>query len=112
MTCIRRSYILLPLVFLCGVLVPQAVANQKPLFETGSIVKSDGAQYAFHAIPCVTMAPGGNLIAVWTVNSAAPKSKLRIVGAMSRNSGRTWSAPFPLIDNSGKEDADPSLVID
>src|SRR6266498_1363001 len=80
--------------------------------ETGVVARSDGAEYAFNAIPCVTVTAGSHLIAAWTAHRAGPQPKLRIVGALSSDGGRTWSGPFPLIDNPGKTDADPSLVID
>jgi len=44
--------------------------------------------------------------------AADPKSKLRIVGALSSDGGRSWTAPFALIDNPGKSDADPNIVVD
>src|SRR6266508_1133476 len=78
--------------------------------EMGVVARSDGAEYAFNAIPCVTVTPGRKLIATWTAHRAGPHLKPRIVGALSPDGGRTWSAPFPLIDNPGKTDADPSIV--
>jgi predicted neuraminidase len=88
------------------------VTRQKPFFEMGMVVQSDGKDFATNSIPCVTATPGGHLIAVWTAAANTPKAKSRIAGALSSDGGRSWSAPFLIIDNPGKEDADPSLVID
>jgi hypothetical protein len=77
----------------------QGVAAQP---ETGVLARSDGAEFAINAIPYVTQTPGGNLLAAGTVHRAESQPKLRIVGAMSSDSGRTWSAPLPLIDNPAR----------
>src|ERR1043166_6166863 len=76
------------------------------------VARSTGQEFAINSIPCVTSTPGGNLIAVWTAHRAGASPKLRVVGAISRDDGLTWSAPVSLIDNPGKTDADPNLVID
>jgi hypothetical protein len=89
--------------------LPLAIAAQ---LQTGVVARSDGADFAVNAIPCVTRTPRGKLIATWTAHRPEAHPKLRIVGAISTDDGRSWSAPFPLIDNPGKTDADPSLVID
>ena len=87
-------------------------SQSKPAIETGLVAGADGATFALNAIPCVTATPGGKLIAVWCARAADPKSKLRIVGALSSDGGRSWTAPFALIDNPGKSDADPNIVVD
>jgi hypothetical protein len=94
---------------LLAVAVPCALTAQ---METGVVARTDGRDFAFNAIPCVTATPGGNLIAVWTAHRAESNPKLRVTGSISRDDGRTWSTPVTLIDNPGKTDADPSLVID
>src|SRR5437868_4095944 len=87
-------------------------SQSKPAIETGLVAGADGATFALNAIPCVTATPSGKLIAVWCARAADPKSKLRIVGALSSDGGRRWSAPLDLIDNPGKSDADPNIVVD
>jgi len=96
-------------IILIAWVLTQGVAAQP---EIGVLARSDGAEFAINAIPSVTLTFGGNLLAAWTAHRAESQPKLRIVGAMSSDSGRMWSAPFPLIDNPGKTDADPSLVVD
>jgi hypothetical protein len=49
---------------------------------------------------------------VWCARAADPKSKLRVAGALSSDGGLVWTPPFPLIDNPGKSDADPNIVVD
>jgi hypothetical protein len=90
----------------------RAFSQRKPSIQTGVVARADGAAFALNAIPCVTATPGGNLIAVWCARAADPKSKLRVVGVRSSDGGLTWTPPFALIDNAGKSDADPSIVID
>ncbi len=51
-------------------------------------------------------------MAVWTAHRAGPNPKLRVVGALSTDGGKTWTAPRVLIDNPGKTDADPTLIMD
>jgi predicted neuraminidase len=84
----------------------------KSFFELGTVIKADGGTFNVNAIPCVSVTPGGKLITVWTAPYGGLHSKMRVVGALSPDGGHTWSAPFTLIDNPGKEDADPNVVID
>jgi len=105
--------LLFSLVLTVGDLLGQPPEEEKPFFETGVVAKSAGGAFAFNAIPGVAATPGGKLLAVWIAYPAGPNPRLRIVGALSADGGRGWSPPFFLpIDNPGKEDADPSLVID
>jgi len=80
--------------------------------EMGVVAPSRGGDMAFNAIPCVAATPAGTFVAAWTAHRAGRDPKLRIYAALSADGGRTWSAPSLLIDNPGKTDADPSIVID
>ena len=80
--------------------------------ETSVVAPTNGRDFAINAIPCVTATPGGNLIAAWTAFRAEANPKLRVVASVSRDLGRSWSPPVTLIDNPGKTDADPSLIVD
>lgn len=85
-------------------------AKHRAFFESGAVVRSEAG--AFYAIPCVTLTPDRKLIAVWVGPASTPKHKSQITGALSSDGGRTWSSPFTLINNPGKEDADPNLIVD
>src|SRR5215831_13132925 len=89
-----------------------AFSQRKPSIHTGVVARADGAAFMLNAIPCVTATPDGNLIAVWCARAADPKSKLRVVGALSSDGGLIWTPLFPLIDNPGKSDADPNIIVD
>jgi predicted neuraminidase len=71
---------------------------------------SNGA--ARNSIPCVAATPGGKLLATWAVPTGESTNKLKIVYSLSQDQGRTWKTPATLIDNPGKEDADPNIIID
>jgi predicted neuraminidase len=85
-----------------------ALAQGKPFFETGRVSPLN-SPYS-NGIPCVALIPGGKLIATWTVWGSPSKAK--IVYSLSSDSGHNWTQPVTLIDNPGKADGDPSIVID
>ena len=54
---------------------------------------SDG--YADHLLVSVT--PGGDLLAMWTMSAVEGAAAARVVVARSEDDGRTWSKPFLLV---------------
>jgi hypothetical protein len=101
-----------PLLLLCAGSLAAQPASSRGWFESGVVMKPSAGRPISYSIPCVTVTPAGNLIAVWTAALGTDKYKLSISGALSSDGGRSWSRPFLLIDNPGKEDADPSLILD
>ena len=95
-------------------LLTLAVANcqtvDKPLFETGVVSPPGG--FVRNSIPCVALTPGGRLLVTWAVPSGELANKLKVVYSISGDNGKTWTTPVTLIDNPGKEDADPSIIVD
>jgi predicted neuraminidase len=87
----------------------QAWTQEKPFFEKGFVSSPDNGNS--NGIPCVTLTPGGKLIATWVTWTPLKKGS-RIVFAASTDNGKTWTAPATLIDNPGKLDADPSIIVD
>jgi hypothetical protein len=81
----------------------------KPFFETGVItaVHASGEQNCY---PVVARTGRGNLFTTWTRITQGDKP--RIVGALSKDDGRTWTAPVSLIDTPGRGDYDPNIVVD
>ncbi len=88
----------------------RAPGEEKPFFETGA-VREAASPGERHAYPVIARTAGGQLLTVWTMMDAEKRDG-RIVGAFSRDGGRTWSEPVTLIDIPGKMDADPSIIID
>jgi hypothetical protein len=85
-------------------------AVDRPLFETGIVSPVGGS--VRNSIPCVVLTPGGRLLVTWAVPSGELANKLKIVYSISKDRGQTWTTPATLIDNPGKEDADPSIIVD
>lgn len=84
--------------------------DEKPFFETG-VVKASASADERHAYPVIARTAGGQLFTVWTVYWEKNLDG-KILGAFSRDGGRTWGEPVTLIDMPGKLDADPNIVID
>jgi sialidase-1 len=88
-----------------------AVTARAADFETGIVIKADGATHERNAIPCVARMGNGSLIAVWTA-SAKGQGIGHVYGAISSDSGKTWSGPRLLIKDDVMKDGDPNLVVD
>jgi len=79
-------------------------------FETGVVQRSTNDPFYQNAIPSIARLNGGKLLCVWTCSGKQDK-KMRIVGSLSSDGGRTWSNARTLIDTPGKNDADPVLLV-
>lgn len=80
-------------------------------FQTGAVVRSDGADFYRNTIPQVARLADGNLFAVW---SSVPKAggAGKVYGARSADQGTTWTAPKLLMTESDRFYADPNLLVD
>ena len=94
------------LVVAAGTLRPEPA--EKPFFESRVIFAAGGARFARNAYPTVAALPDGRLFLTW---SASDGAKIRIVGAFSRDGGKTWGAPEELIDTPGFGDHDPNIIV-
>lgn len=96
--------------FVSLILIAAPCRAEEPFFETG-VVRAAATPKERNAYPVIARTAGGQLITVWTVMEAGNQDG-KVVGALSRDGGRTWSDPVTLIDVPGKNDADPNIVID
>jgi predicted neuraminidase len=65
----------------------------------------------YHAYPIIARTEAGNLFLAWSMVDTATHQG-RVVGAFSYDGGRTWEKPKILIDNPGKSDVDPCILVD
>jgi len=87
-----------------------AAAQEKPFFEEG-VVRAPSVKGEINAYPVTSRTSTGNLFIAWSVSGTGnPDGK--IVGATSRDNGRTWSDPVTVIDVPKEFDGDPSIIID
>ena len=95
-----------------GLLLASAVclAGEVPFFETGVLAPSHGS--SMNSIPCVAATPGGRLLATWALQDGASNNKLKVVYSLSQDQGHTWKPPATLVDNPGKQDGDPNIIVD
>jgi len=98
----------LAMMLLMGLFPASAICSG---FETGVIQRSDGGSFQLNTVPTVARLASGKLLAAWSAY-AKPEWRGRIVGAISSDGGRTWSAPRELIKTPGMDDADPNIVVD
>lgn len=88
--------------------------SPKPFCEVGFVhaAAEPGEQ---HCYPVIVRTGRGNLFTVWTRvdgNSRTSDRRIVIVGALSRDGGRTWGDPQTLIHTPGMGDYDPNVVVD
>jgi predicted neuraminidase len=81
-----------------------------PFIETGVVAASSDSAFR-NAYPVIAETANGGLLAVWSL-TAKGDADGRIVGATSRDEGRTWSTPVSIISTKGKFDADPNIIVD
>lgn len=93
-----------------GLYMVPAVAQENPFFEEG-IVRAPSAKGEINAYPVVARTLSGNLFVAWSI-SGPGNTDGKIVGSVSRDSGRTWSDPITVIDVPKKFDGDPCIIID
>ena len=86
-------------------------AADGPFFETGAVVKSDGARLYRNAYSTVARLTSGRLLAVFGAYSQ-DRSSARVVAALSDDGGRNWSNPRQIVDNPGLWDGDPNVIVD
>lgn len=79
-------------------------------FETGVVAPSSEQGYR-NAYPVIARTANGNLLTVWCL-TVKGETGGRIVGATSKDEGRTWTTPVSIISTKGKFDADPNIVVD
>ncbi len=79
--------------------------------ETGPVVKSDGGPFHRNTIPQVARLGDGRMLCVFGAY-ARDSGDGRIMGTISADGGRTWSTPRLLIDEPGKNDGDPNILVD
>lgn len=90
-------------------IVPVA-AQEKPFFEEG-VIRAPSVKGEINAYPVVARTSRGNLFVAWSI-SGPGNADGKIVGSISRDSGRTWSDPITVIDVPKKFDGDPCIIID
>jgi predicted neuraminidase len=99
------------LAFLCVILHPLfAVAQEKPFFEEG-VVRAPSIKGEINAYPVTSRTSTGNIFVAWSL-SGPGNTDGKIVGAISRDNGRTWSDPVTVIDVPKEFDGDPCIIID
>ncbi|MGD9562413.1 MAG: sialidase family protein [Pyrinomonadaceae bacterium] len=82
----------------------------EPFFEEGTIVQP-GKKGQRHAYPVASRTANGNIITIWSLRPGN-HAKNKLVGAVSKDDGKTWSAPFEVLDIPERDDGDPALIID
>ena len=92
--------------------VCQLGAADAPFFEKRRIHSSDGGDFAINAYPVIAPLPNGDLFCVWTAGRKGDQESYRIVGAFSKDQGKSWTSPVLLIQNENALDADPNILID
>src|SRR5262245_11756020 len=86
---------------------------EKPFFETG--ILRAGSPGVDHCYPVIVRTSTGNLFAAWSLytrQGTPPKPQIVIVGAFSRDGGRTWGEHQTLIATPNMGDYDPNIVVD
>ena len=101
------SYAFVALQLLTGL----AFAEQ-PMFETGTIAGSNPRGFVLNAYPVIARLPGGRLLCVFAVETAAKPAKMKIAASASDDGGKDWSHPTIIFDHPELEDADPNLLVD
>ena len=80
-------------------------------FETGAVVRSDGAVFHRNTIPQIARLGNNQLMTVWGA-SAKTGGPGKVYAAFSTDSGKTWSAPKLLLSDPAKSMADPNILVD
>jgi len=91
-----------------------ASSVEKPFFEQG-LVRQAAEAGEQHCYPVIIRTGRGNLFTVWTKvegKKTEPERRIVIVGAFSRDGGRTWGEPTTLIHTPGMGDYDPNVVVE
>ena len=92
-------------------LILAAFAAAQTGFESGAVIRSDGAEFHLNTIPQVARLGNGQLLAVWA-SVAKGGGPGKVYGAFSRDHGRGWSAPRLLMADAARTMADPNLLVD
>ena len=88
-----------------------AVPGQsKPFFEEGVII-GPSAKGENHSYPVAHRTSKGNIIVIWSLRPGN-NAKNRLVGAVSKDQGKSWGKPFEVLDTPGQSDGDPALIVD
>ncbi len=109
-----RMLPLLPLALTLAHLPVGALAAEEPFFEAG-IVRAAAEAGEQHSYPVVIRTGRSNLFTVWTKvdgKSRQADRRIVIVGAFSKDGGRSWGDPKVLIQTAGMGDYDPNVVVD
>ncbi len=78
--------------------------------DAGEVIYSQGA-FAWNWHPAVALVPDGRIFMVWSLQIGFARGG-RLVGSFSSDGGETWSDAIELINNSSRDDADPSIIVD
>lgn len=91
-----------------------ALAEDQPFYQAG-VVRAAAEPGEQHCYPVIARTGKSNLFTVWTRidgRSHGSDRRIAIVGAFSKDGGRTWGEPAVLIQNPGLGDYDPNIVVD
>lgn len=108
---VRGTVVVLTLLVVLTIVLCQAAYCQNY-----RVIVEDAGAGAYEAFPCVTKLANGDLLCVFYAgyghvsmpNANLPKGG-RVAGVRSTDGGKTWSAPFTVVDTR-LDDRDPSVV--
>ena len=85
-------------------------AKPAPFFETYTAIASDGGEFKMNSYPVAAALPDGRIFLTWEACDGN-LDHTHIVGAFSRDDGRTWGRPETIIDIPLMVNADPAIIL-